>query len=103
MIKKTKPKIGDLVPKIEVENSFEGADAKEAEHKELKEIVASKSEEKKAGRPIQGKSKATNKIAFYINDEQLEYLESLTNRKERTPNAVAKKLLLAHYELHSKE
>jgi hypothetical protein len=31
------------------------------------------------------------------------YLESLTNRKERTPNAVAKKLFLAHFELHSKE
>jgi hypothetical protein len=100
MLKKTKPKIGDLVPKVEVANSFEAADKKEAEHKELK---ASKSEEKKAGRPLQGKSKSTHKIAFYVNDETLDYLESLTNRKERTPNAVAKKLLLAHYELHSKE
>ena len=102
MLKKQKPKIGDLVPKVKVENSFEGADAKEAEHKELKEIVASKNGEKKAGRPLQGKSKTTHKIAFYVNDEILDYLESLTNRKERTPNAVAKKLLLAHYELHSK-
>ena len=103
MLKKNKPKIGDLVPKVEVSHSFEGADKKEAEHKELKEIVASKTEEKKSGRPLQGKSKATHKIAFYVNDEQLEYLESLTNRKERTPNAVAKKLFLANYELHSKE
>lgn len=103
MLKKQKPKIGDLVPKVEVSNSFEGADKKESEYKELKEIAASKTEKKKAGRRIQGKSKATHKIAFYVNDEQLEYLENLTNRKERTPNAVAKKLFLAHYELHSKE
>ena len=97
MIKKDKPKIGDLVKKVEVEHSFEVADKKEAEHKQLKEIVSSK----KGGRPLQGKSKATHKIAFYVNDEQLDYLENLTNRKERTPNAVAKKIFLAHYELHS--
>jgi predicted nucleotidyltransferase len=100
-----KPKVGleAILPKTEkVEHSFEKEDQKQKEHQELKEIVSTMAQEKKAGRPIQGKSKAKHKIAFYINDEQLDYLESLTNRKERTPNAVAKKLLLAHYELHSK-
>jgi len=100
MIKKDKPKIGDLVSKVEVSHSFEGADAKEAEHKELKEIVEAKNGEKKAGRKMKGKSKAAHKIAFYVNDEELEYLESLTNRKERTPNAVSKKILISHIELH---
>ena len=98
MLKKDKPKITDLVQKVEVAHSFESADKKEAEHKELKEIATSVA--KKAGRPLKGKSKAKNKIAFVVDDEQLEYLESLTNRKERTPNAVAKKLFLANYELH---
>jgi hypothetical protein len=102
MLKKQKPKIGDLVPKVEVSQTFEGADAKEAEHKELKEIIASKNGEKKAGRPMEGKSKTKHKVAFYVNDEQLEYLESLTNRKERTPNAVAKKMIVSHIELHIK-
>jgi len=102
MLKKNKPKIGDIVKKVEVPNSFESVDKKEAEHKELKEIIASTTE-KKAGRPIQGKSKATNKIAFMVNDEVLEYLESLTDKKDRTPNAVAKKLLMANYEIHGKK
>jgi len=56
--------------------------------------------EKKAGRPITGKSKATNKIAFMVDDEVNDYLETLTDKKDRTPNAVAKKLLMAHYEIH---
>ncbi len=81
--------------------AFADADAKELEHKALKNIVVNGSE-KKAGRPLQGKSKATNKIAFVVDDEVLEYLESLTNRKDRTPNAVAKKLLLANFEIHKK-
>jgi phosphopantothenoylcysteine synthetase/decarboxylase len=104
MIKKQKPKptLDELIPKEDVKQSFEDADKKEAEYKELKEIVATAANGKKAGRPLQGKSKTRHKITFYINDEQLDYLESLTNRKERTPHAVAKKLFLAHYELHSK-
>ena len=56
--------------------------------------------EKKAGRPVTGKSKATNKIAFMVDDEVNDYLETLTDKKDRTPNAVAKKLLMAHYEIH---
>jgi hypothetical protein len=58
--------------------------------------------EKKAGRPVTGKSKATNKIAFMVDDEVLEYFESLTDKKDRTPNAVAKKLLMSNYEIHKK-
>lgn len=79
------------------------------EVKEIEEdvkVVVKKKEVKKeeptakvAGRPTVGKSKATNKIAFVVDDEQLEFLESLTDRKDRTPNAVAKKIFLAHYEL----
>jgi hypothetical protein len=81
-------------------NTFEGADAKAQEHKELKSGVTEQL--KKAGRPAIGKSKATNKICFVIDDEQLEYLESLTSKEARTPNAIAKKLFVSNYELHKK-
>jgi len=82
-------------------NTFDEADRKEKMFKELQNIVGKK--EKKAGRPTIGKSKATNKIAFMVDDETLSYLESLTDKKDRTPNAVAKKLLMANYEVHKKE
>jgi len=78
--------------------TFEDADKQAQEYQELK----STTRQKQTGRPLQGKSKATHKIYFVVNDEQYEYLESLTNRKERTPSAVAKKLFLVDYELHSK-
>jgi len=100
MIKKDKPKIGNLIPKVEVNHSFESADKKEAEHKELKEIVSSNNDKRVAGRPTIGKSKATNKIAFVVDDEMLEYLESLTTKPDRTPNAVAKKLFIRDLEMH---
>jgi hypothetical protein len=82
-------------------NTFEGAEAKAQEHEDLKNGVTV--QVKKAGRPTVGKSKATNKIAFMVDDEVLSYLESLTDKKDRTPNAVAKKLLMANYEIHKKE
>jgi hypothetical protein len=82
-------------------NTFEGADAKAKEHQELKAGVTQ--QDKKAGRPTAGQSKATNKIAFVVDDEQLAYLESLTSREFRTPNAVAKKLFLANYEINGKK
>jgi len=82
--------------------AFTEADAKEQDHKNLKEIVAGGNDKKVAGRPVAGKSKATNKIAFMVDDEVLEYLESLTDRKDRTGNAVAKKLLMSNYEIHKK-
>jgi len=81
-------------------NAFQNADTKENEHKELKHIVTNGPTEKKAGRPITGKSKATNKIAFMVDDEMLEYLESLTTKQDRTPNSIAKKLFVRDYELH---
>jgi hypothetical protein len=80
-------------------NTFENADQKVKEHLALKEIVE-KTTDKKAGRPTVGKSKATNKIAFVVDDEMLEYLESLTDKKDRTPNAIAKKLFIRDYEMH---
>jgi len=101
MLKKPKKTIDEIVPKVEVEHSFEKADQEAKEHEELKEVA--KTITKKAGRPLAGKTPTRHKIAFYVNDEQLEYLESLTNRKERTPNAVAKKIVINAYELHNKE
>jgi hypothetical protein len=94
----------DEALKKEDVHTYEEAQAIADEHKQLK---ASKKEDstgaKKAGRKMDGKSLTKHKIAFYVNDEQLEYLEILTNRKERTPNAVAKKLFVRDYELHSKD
>jgi len=66
-----------------------------------KETVVTQ-QDKKAGRPTAGQSKATNKIAFVVDDEQLAYLENLTSKEFRTPNAVAKKLFLANYEIMKK-
>jgi len=79
-------------------NTFEKAD-KEAQ--EIKELKSNNTDDKKsAGRKKMGKSLSKNKITFYVDDEQLEYMESLTNKKERTPNAIAKKLFVRDYELH---
>ena len=104
MLKKPKKSIDEIIPKSDTNNTFESADKKEQEHKELKEVVETIVQStKKAGRPMIGKSPTRHKIAFYVNDEQLEYLESLTNRKERTPNAVAKRIVLNAFELHNKD
>ena len=102
MLKKSKKSIDEIIPKSDTNNTFESADKKEQEHKELKKVVETIAQGKKAGRPMIGKSLTKHKIAFYVNSEQLEYLESLTNRKERTPNAVAKKIVLNAFELHNK-
>lgn len=60
---------------------------------------------KKAGRKMLGKSYTRHKIAFYVNDEQLDYLYSLVNPREKlnTPSAVAKMLFIRDYELHGKK
>ena len=102
MLKKSKKSIDEIIPKSDTNNTFESADKKEQEHKELKKVVETITQAKKAGRPMIGKSLTKHKIAFYVNSEQLEYLESLTNRKERTPNAVAKRIVLNAFELHNK-
>lgn len=84
-------------------NTFEGADAKAKEHQELKAGVTQ--QDKKAGRPTAGKSKATNKIAFVVDDEQFEYLKSLMNYdlKLNSPSAVCKMLFVRDFELHRKK
>ena len=82
--------------------TFEGADRQAQEHKELKSIKDTTKEQKTAGRPLKGKSKATNKVYFVVDDEQLEYLESLVDykRKLTSPSAVCKMLFVRDYELH---
>jgi len=57
---------------------------------------------KKAGRPNIGKTKATHKIAFVVDDEQIAYLKNLINydKKLSTPSAVAKHLFVRDYDLH---
>jgi len=70
---------------------------------ELQKKVNENEEIKKVGRPKNGKSKAKNKIAFYVDDEQLEFLENLTTREDRTPNAVVKKIFLANYKINSQD
>jgi hypothetical protein len=81
--------------KKEDAHTYEEAQKKADELKTLKEETPL---EKKAGRPMEGKTKAKNKIAFYVNDETLEWLESKTDRKKRTPNAVSKKLIMNIFE-----
>lgn len=103
MVKDKKKKLNiDEVLEHDHINTFEDAEQKAQEHKKLKEEAKKEPIAKAAGRPTAGKSKATNKIAFVVDDEQLEYLESLINVKDKvyTANAVAKKLFLSHYELH---
>lgn len=60
--------------------------------------------EKTAGRPLKGKSKATNKIAFYVDDETLEWLSLGIDRKKKiaTENAVAKEKLMVLFEMENK-
>jgi hypothetical protein len=50
----------------------------------------------KVGRKMLGKSKATNKITFYVDDEQYAILKAKLDydKKLSTPNAVAKHLLV---------
>jgi len=73
-------------------HSFEKADQKE-------EVIAKAQEEqpKKAGRPMEGKSKATNKVTIYLNDEDYQKLLDKMNYQEgiNSPSKVVKKLLKA--------
>jgi len=69
---------------------------------ELDDLLMKK--ENKAGRKMQGKSLTKHKIAFYVDDEQLNYLNSLIvngrGSKLKTENAVAKEIFLKDYEIH---
>jgi len=100
MQKKKKIGIDDAIGHTPI-HSFEEADAKAQEHKHLKDSVAQ--QVNKGGRPLAGESKATEKVAFHITKEVKAWLETLTNTKERTPNAVIKKMLMQQYELNKKE
>jgi len=84
---KKKPSLKDLVKKDDA-MTFEKA-------QELKD-KAKATEKAKVGRKMLGKSKATNKITFYVDDEQYAILKSKLDydKKLSTPNAVAKHLLI---------
>jgi len=60
---------------------------------------------KSAGRPIKGKSKATNKICFMLTDEEYEVLFNSIDYKKKinTPNAVAKIIVQNAVALQIKE
>lgn len=95
--------------KHEAVHTFEGADEKAKAHKELSSIVkkngAVESQLKKSGRPLKGKTKATNKIYFVVDDEQYEYLKSMIDydKKLTSPSSVAKMLFVKDYDTHRKE
>jgi len=102
--KKPKISLDDALEQDSI-HTFEGADRKAEALKTLEEISKKVAENKevKAGRKRLGKSVAKHRVYFYVDDEQLEYLESLTSRESRTPSAVAKKMFLRDYEMHKKD
>jgi len=88
---KEKKRIGidDVLGEVEKPiMNFEDADRKHQESK--------KEEINKGGRPIKGSGKATNKVAFHIDDEAWQKLESMIDfPKEKSVNAVCKRLVEA--------
>ena len=70
--------------------SFEEADKKETR-------------KNKGGRPMIAKTPSNRPIRFVVDQELEDWLESMTGRKEKTPSAVAKKILLNYYEMHKKQ
>lgn len=100
MFKKKKIAIGDAIEHTPI-HSFEGADKKAQEHKDLKASMTQ--QVNKGGRPLAGESKATEKVAFHIPKEVKAWLETLTNTKERTANAVIKKIIMQQYEVYKKD
>lgn len=82
--------IDDVLGEVEKPiTTFEDADRKHRESNKKEEI-------NKGGRPIKGSGKATNKIAFHVDDEILEKLESMINfPKEKSASAVCKRLIEA--------
>lgn len=87
---KKRMNIDDVLGDTEAPNtSFAEADRKEA----------GENETKKGGRPIKGRSKATVKLAFHIDEELKEVLEGMIDfPKEKSANAVAKRILEAYCE-----
>lgn len=90
----------DTAPKKSIK-TFEGAKKKADDLKAMEE----NRNPKNAGAPIKGQSKATNQVRFTVDDETYTWLLKQTVKadgmpaKERTAHAVAKKILMAHYEL----
>jgi hypothetical protein len=74
--------------------SFEEADKKESGEQQKKN---------KGGRPMIAKTPSNIPIRFVIDQELEDWLESMTGRKEKTPSAVVKKILLNYYEMHKKQ
>ena len=95
-MEKKKPSLKDIVAKEDV-HTYEQAQKQKDKLKQVEDSNSSK-----VGRKMLGKSKATNKITFYVDDEQLEYLISLVDYKAKkaTPSAVAKELFIRDYDLH---
>lgn len=79
--------------------TYEEAQEESNKLKKMDEVT----EPKKGGRPVAGRGKVTHKIAFHIDQETKDWLESKTNTKERTPNAVVKKILMAQFDLENPE
>ena len=100
MLQKKKLGINDAIEHTPI-HSFEGADKKAQEHKDLKAGVTQ--QVNKGGRPLAGESKATEKVAFHIPKEVKDWLETLTGVGKRTPNAVIKEILMREYEIHGKK
>jgi len=88
-----------------IEKKKEGVKTFEDVQKESEKLKELTNNPKKVGRKMLGKSYTRHKIAFYVNDEQLDYLYSLVNPREKlnTPSAVAKMLFVRDYELHGKK
>ena len=92
----------DTAPKKSIK-TFEGAKKKA----EDLEVLEKKHNPKNAGAPIKGQSKATNQIRFNVDDETYVWLMKQTTKadgfpaKERTAHAVAKKKLMALFELEN--
>ena len=101
MLKKKKVNINEAIGQEQI-HSFEGADRKEKVFNQLDNLAKLVEGKNKGGRPIAGESKATEKVAFHIPKQVKDWLETLTNTKERTPNAVIKKILMQQYELNKK-
>jgi len=82
-------------------HTFGGADKKADELETLQEFAKQSLNNKKnkGGRPLAGESKATEKVAFHLPIEVKNWLETLTDTKSRTPNAVIKKMVMEKYAL----
>ena len=84
--------------------SFEGAKKNAQDLADLKSETQSKN---KGGRPIKDQSYATHQLRFNVDDETLTWLLKQTIKadgmpaKERTAHAVAKKKLMALFELEN--